>query len=735
VRAGAALPIIARCHCRIAVRNFADVTSFDSGDDAVAPSTSPRTGPARLARRSFLARSAAGLAGTAAATSGFTVLTGGTQAAAAPAHRRPPHRRYPDWHGPGILPSFARPRYLQVAELTESDGWTQALLATLQGVVNRRQPRIWLNLSTDGTDATWADTLRIPKHQVDDPMELLDRYRREVAGAILYDVDSPESVNVATTMAGLRGAVIATEDQAKDAHLRVLDDTRGRFTDPVQAYTWQLENLWPHCEHRLLTGITGTQTVEVPGVTWTTLAKVDQRVTDASNRKTYDIDLSGLLGGQGVFVRFADAYPDDGWGPAVYEVTVTADGTELAHFTPRTDAEDAHLFDADGSSLAPGRRFADGGSYFIYRFDPPAGTSTLTLSVLMENEYDVTGTNTAPRRVEPFPYLRDYIVATRAMVSWLSPSDAQQGPLLNRIFGSVEPTTPFLGWFPGGVTAGEVPGVAHAANNGVEVLAADFFVNASVLGGAKAHIDARPSRPRRMRLRPDIYLTLTVAEGDNVQYDEHRMRSIWDNDQRGSVPLNWTIDPVLVDLAPAIFAYYQRTATHNDLLIAGPSGAGYTYPDEWPADLLDRFTRLTGQYMRRTGLRLISVFNNAVGQGRQPLSEAAARSYARYARPDGIILNWESGTTVSHVGGVTLATDLLLPNAVDAAADKITAALADSDPDQPTFLACHVPAWQWSPADAADLASAVRASVGPRANFVRGDAFFQLADRFLASSG
>ena len=96
-------------------------------------------------------------------------------------------------------------------------------------------------------------------------MSLVDRYRHEISGAILYDVGMPDSVNVATTLAGLRGAVIASADQAKSLGLNVVDDLRGKFTDTVEAYTWQLENLWPHCNQHMLTGIGGTQTVPVPG--------------------------------------------------------------------------------------------------------------------------------------------------------------------------------------------------------------------------------------------------------------------------------------------------------------------------------------------------------------------------------------------------------------------------------------------------------------------------------------
>ena len=49
---------------------------------------------------------------------------------------------------------------------------------------------------------------------------------------------------------------------------------------------------------------------------------------------------------------------------------------------------------------------------------------------------------------------------------------------------------------------------------------------------------------------------------------------------------------MLADAGPAIYRYFQKTATANDLLICGPSGAGYTYGGSWPgasfADYLAR---------------------------------------------------------------------------------------------------------------------------------------------------
>ena len=658
-------------------------------------------------RRTFLKLAASSAAG--AALAGLPAISADA-APAAPAASR------------AVLPRFPSPTRLDVADLTTLGGADQALLTTLQGIVNRRRPRIWTLLATDGTDQTWLDTLPIPRRAVDDPLSLVQRYRGEFTGAILYDVDAPDSVNVATTLAGLRGAIIATPAQAQALDLPIIDDLRGRFAGPVDAYTWQLRNLWPRCNHKMLTGIPGTQVVPVPGVVWTTLGQVDQHVHDASNKNTYTFDLTAQLGGDAIYLRFQNAYSDDGWGPSVQQVTLIADGQTIASFAPTTAAEQPYLFDADGSSVADGGwRFADGSNYWTYKFSPPPGTAALSVQVLMWNQYLVTATGTAPTEVVAFPHLRDYIVANRAMVFWLEPSIGDQADLMNEIFAKVEPTTPYLGWFPGGVAGGEWGGVGYASQHGIEVLAADFFNNATVLSGTRDRITPQRRPIPKATLENKVYVTLTVMEGDNVQYDQHRMRQIWDHPDRGNVATNWTIDPLLADLAPAMFSYYQRTATDNDLLIAGPSGGGYTYPGAWPSDQIDAFTEMTGDYLRRTGLDIIHVFNNIRGTW-TPLTDAIGASYERNTEALGVILSWETGSSVSTPGGLPVVSDFSPGGDPANYHAALNATIAGWDGTKPMFIACQIPAWVWTPAEITRLGGLLTDPF----RIVRGDTFFSL---------
>jgi GxGYxYP putative glycoside hydrolase C-terminal domain/GxGYxY sequence motif in domain of unknown function N-terminal len=158
------------------------------------------------------------------------------------------------------VPRFPRPRRLDVADITALAGDEQLLLTTLQGIINRTQPRVYLMTDFEEGRGTWLNELRLPVDEIADPWRLLARYRAELRGAISYDPAVPDSTNVALTLAGLEDAIVASPrllDRlgALPDPLPVVADLRGRFTSKLDAYTWQRETLWPRVNQRLLVGI------------------------------------------------------------------------------------------------------------------------------------------------------------------------------------------------------------------------------------------------------------------------------------------------------------------------------------------------------------------------------------------------------------------------------------------------------------------------------------------------
>lgn len=660
-------------------------------------------------------------------------LSFGTTSATAQSSTESASKNTISWPKSQALPNFGKVKRLDVADVVNSPGDIRLMLATLQGVINRSEPRIYLLENEEEGKLTWLNDLNVPYQLHDEAWDLVKKYKNEVKGIIIYDPEVPDSINVATTLAGLKNAIVASPEiasqlEASPYRLKVLDDLRGRFQDRMDAYTWQYEHLWKQTTHRMLIGLSPTTAVKIPSglpESFEVIAEETEQIRDASNKDTYDLDLTPFMGGDAVYLRFDDAFTQDGWGSAVHEVVIKADGQTIAQFIPGTPEEEPFLYDRQDSQVSAGdggHRFADNGRYFVYRFDPPAGTQELTASVTMWNQYKVSAGSIQPpssEQREPYGYLRDYAVANKAMVFWLEVNDPEQRALFEKILADVEPGTPYLGWFSNDV-AGEFSSVEVTSNYGVYVLAADWFSNLTVFSGTQAkqvNTQAPPAPP----LENKIYVTYTFSEGDNFQYNQHRMRILWDDPARGQVPINWTSSPLLYDGAPAMLNYFRQTATPNDLIIAGPSGAGYFYPAAWPEDTFVDYLKKSYKYMQKSGMNLTYVLNRIDGNN-VPLGTTYAEAYERYYKAPGLFLSWEDRHGVEIVNDSLPVSTIQGISTVQDGLRILEQAKANWDGESPLFVSLGLLAWSLTPSDVAAMSEAL----GPEFEVVRGDHYFEL---------
>ncbi|MDR2682295.1 MAG: T9SS type A sorting domain-containing protein [Dysgonamonadaceae bacterium] len=207
--------------------------------------------------------------------------------------------------------------------------------------------------------------------------------------------------------------------------------------------------------------------------------------------------------------------------------------------------------------------------------------------------------------------LREYAVALGAAVVWLDPKVTAQSNLLNKFLASMPAGANYMGWWPE-----EEPGVTRLSNYGFTTIASDYCTNLTFHSGLPRTINHHPV-PAKPALENKIYVAFIISDGDNLQYVEHRMRRFWDDTNRGSVPIGWTISPAMVDAMPGALNYFHQSSTDNDNLISGPSGYGYTYPNNWITqslnDALAGFAAKTEEYNVAAGLRVITVWNTITG--------------------------------------------------------------------------------------------------------------------------
>ncbi len=217
--------------------------------------------------------------------------------------------------------------------------------------------------------------------------------------------------------------------------------------------------------------------------------------------------------------------------------------------------------------------------------------------------------------------LREYATAVGTAVVWLDPQIAGESELLNSFLASMSAGARYMGWWPD-----EGPGITRASGYGISTIASDFCSNLTVHSGMPRTIQIKPIPPKP-KLQNKIYVAFIISDGDNLQYVEHLMRKLWNNPDRGSVPIGWTLSPAMVDAMPGALNYYHQSSTENDNLISGPSGYGYTYPNEWTDQaMLSQFVTKTEEYNQRAGFRVITVWNGITGGINQNVGEIYAAS-------------------------------------------------------------------------------------------------------------
>jgi hypothetical protein len=155
-----------------------------------------------------------------------------------------PPRPYPTLQ-PKTPPPAA---HLYVADVRHLSHEEQLLLTSLQGLVNRKQPRLYLISGDD--DPFWLQAMQdqgetgapIP---VADPFSLLKTFASAYKGVVVPDPNVYLSPCVAVDIAGVDDLLIATPELASRLNLPIRSDLRGKFKNDADALRYARTVLLP----------------------------------------------------------------------------------------------------------------------------------------------------------------------------------------------------------------------------------------------------------------------------------------------------------------------------------------------------------------------------------------------------------------------------------------------------------------------------------------------------------
>ena len=158
------------------------------------------------------------------------------------------------------------------------------------------------------------------------------------------------------------------------------------------------------------------------------------------------------------------------------------------------------------------------------------------------------------------------------------------------------------------------------------------------------------------------YVLLYVGDYDAASWVYQTTPSIWDDPLRGKVPMMWSISPILARRAPQALHYLWTSATENDWFAAADNGAGYLNPGslEEPRlisglpDGMAQWARHCKPWYEQWGITVTGFIIDGNAKG---MTQEGFKAYASFS-PDGIVpqktpvyLSEVDGMPVLRAGG------------------------------------------------------------------------------------
>lgn len=484
--------------------------------------------------------------------------------------------------------------------------WDHAhTLATLQGIVNRDRPRLYISYVRcygRNVDDFWLQQFTEPGqwlhgrkiHRINDLMRLILHFRRDINGAVVYDPRVPATSNLASTIAGVEDLIAIRYDPRPDSLYTQLVTIGPRV--PVVKTLMNRDGSPMFTGHGTVPGtsIRSTGSAKCDAYLWLKHFYLDTGKVDA-----------GYAG------HYVDAYwidkPIKAWPDQHtlsnhdYWVSRKAWFFDLSVWADETPVDD------------PRQKL---------------GTDLETLKKLLLSAYEQGG--------------KDRMIHIGGFTPWAFKYTDH----------------PNAGGKHGGVpTEWELAKIISAYNGFVDADAIAFaaMANASFYTHYPLEEHYPQHWPTHDELRERGYLTddgrvnfdgrefyiFYVGDFDAAAWIYRTIPEFWSDPDRGSIPLMWCVTPIAERRAPMVLDYMRRTATPNDYFAAADNGAGYLNPGmlQEPRSIsglpsgLDAWVKHCTPLYKRWDLTITGFVIDGFAPG---LNDAGLDAYAKFS-PNGIV--------------------------------------------------------------------------------------------------
>ncbi len=475
-------------------------------------------------------------------------------------------------------------------------------VATLQGIVNRKRPRLFIHyIVTHGTDidSYWWNKYREPGkwlHEKDtvvypDIVQLIEAYKKDINGVVLYDSSIASTSNVASAVAGIEDLIAIRYD-----------------TDPHSLYSRIVLNGPKLKVKERLIKEDGTSLFTGDGV----IPGTNRKSTGSLKNDPYIWFIENYMKSDRCSGEFGAYYIDQKWREKP-TATVVNHHTLTNHdfFVSKK----AFFFD-----LSPW-----GDESATDDPDQPVGADLATLKEFLSEVYRI---NEGKKMcyIGGFP-------------SWAFKYTQHAGGIHEDVATEWE-FSKLIGDYNAFKDADAI-GYGALAN-------ASFWTHFPLkekYPQRSVSIDELKQRgyldeEGKVDFRGREFFIFYVGDYDASSWIVQRTPSIWDDKNRGKVPMMWAISPVLENRIPMALDYYRESATPNDYFVAADNGAGYLMPGmlQEPRESglesgLDTWANHCRPYYERWDLTITGFVIDGTAPG---LSKEGLDCYASFS-PNGIV--------------------------------------------------------------------------------------------------
>lgn len=299
--------------------------------------------------------------------------------------------------------------------------------------------------------------------------------------------------------------------------------------------------------------------------------------------------------------------------------------------------------------------------------------------------------------------------------------------LVNRIQQAVkaEPYPTIFGWHTR--RDDELSFMFQLSANGLRLVPSHLGGNFSFHSKLPSSGIKQKIRTETAELDPDgIYLTFTLSDGDQLMMMHTGELGNWYHPARGKVPFNWEVQPLLAELAPGLLEKYIGSATENDCLVAGPSGAGYIVPPL--ASNLAKYMDETNKICDLSGIQVVTSY----------VADPPRRTLHTLAEHSGSLLGYLCGYAVVTRSPMHLIKDTPIIANRSPLVNEIALHSHDlletvrqrilESAERPCFIGVHLFAYRTTIEDVANFVNVLDI---PHLHVVRGDDFLLLASQAM----